>query len=155
MTTANRLRTAAAALATGLLLATSALAGGDWNDSAIAWKPYEAGMAEAKSANKPVLLVVYTDRCPHCTNYSKVFHDPGLVELSKKFVMVRINEDKDPAVSAKHAPDGRYVPRTLFFKPDGTPLDKVTEQREQYRYFYDESNPAGVMRSMNAVLEMK
>lgn len=155
MMTANRLRTAAATVAAALMLATSALAGGDWNDSGIGWKAYEAGLAEAKSANKPVCLVIYTDWCPHCTNYSKLFHDPALVELSKKFVMIRVNKDKEPAVSAKYAPDGEYIPRTYFLKSDGTLLDKVTEQREQYKYFYDESNPAGVMKSMNAVLAMK
>ena len=29
-----------------------AIAGGDWNESEIAWKTYEEGLAEAKKANK-------------------------------------------------------------------------------------------------------
>ena len=141
---------AAAAL---LVAARPALAGGDWNDAGIAWKGYEAGLAEAKSSSKPVMLVFYTDWCPHCTNYSKLFHDPKLVEESKKFVMIRIDKDKDPATSAKYAPDGEYIPRTYFLKPDGTLMEKITEKRDKFRYFYDERSPAAVMRSMDDVLD--
>ncbi|HYC00494.1 MAG TPA: thioredoxin family protein [Candidatus Limnocylindrales bacterium] len=136
------------------LLATTAMAGGDWNDAGIAWKPFEQGLAEAKSAGKPVMLVFYTEWCPHCTNYSRLFHDPKLVELSKKFVMIRIDKDKDPALSGRYAPDGEYIPRTFFLRPDGTLLTEVTEQRDQYKYFYNESDSGSVMRSMNAVLAM-
>lgn len=134
--------------------AAPALAGGDWNDSGIAWKSYEEGLAEAKSSNKPVCLIFYTEWCPHCTNYAKLFHDPALVELSKKFVMIRIDKDKDPATSAKYAPDGEYIPRTYFLQSDGALLDSITEQRDKYKYFYNENDPAGVMRSMNAVLAL-
>lgn len=154
----SRFRTAAASVLSAvalLALTVPALAGGDWNDSGIAWKTYEQGLAEAKSANKPVCLIFYTDWCPHCVNYSKLFHDPALVELSKKFVMIHINKDSDTATSAKYAPDGEYIPRTYFLKPDGTLLSDVTEQRESFKYFYSESDPASVMRSMNAVLAMK
>ena len=135
-------------------LAPSAVAGGDWNDAGVAWKPYDKGLEEAKSSNKPVCLIFYTDWCPHCTNYSKLFHDPALVELTKKFVMIRINKEKDAATSSKYAPDGDYIPRTYFLKSDGTLLDQITEQRPNYKYFYSESDPAAVMRSMNAVLAM-
>lgn len=153
----SRIRAAcASALAAAVLLASAAasVAGGDWNDAGIAWKPYEQGLAEAKAEGKPVCLVFYTDWCPHCTNYSKVFHDPKLVELSKKFVMIRINKDQDPATSGKYAPDGDYIPRTYFLKSDGTLLADITEQRDKYKYFYNEQDPASVMRSMNAVLAL-
>ncbi|HYC53527.1 MAG TPA: thioredoxin family protein [Candidatus Binatia bacterium] len=151
----GRLRSAlAASTIFALVIAGPALAGGDWNDSGIQWKSYEEGLSEAKASKKPVMLVFYTEWCPHCTNYAKLFHDPKLVELSKKFVMIRIDKDKDAATSGKYAPDGQYIPRTFFLKSDGTLLADVTEQRPQYKYFYDENDPASVMRSMNAVLAM-
>lgn len=152
-TAASRLAAAAVFAATAAL-ATAAWAGGDWNDAAVGWKAYDAGLAEAKTAGKPVCLVFFTEWCPHCTNYAKVFHDPALVELSKKFVMIRIDKDKDKATSAKYAPDGEYIPRTYFLASDGTLLTEITEQRPNYKYFYDENNAAGVMRSMNAVLAL-
>ena len=156
-TTHSRIRTAvggALAAIALLALAAPARAGGDWNDAGVAWKTYEQGLAEAKATRRPVCLIFYTDWCPHCTNYARLFHDAALVELSKKFVMIRINKDQDPATSGKYAPDGDYIPRTFFLGPDGKLLDKVTEQRADYRYFYNESDPAGVTRSMNAVLAM-
>jgi hypothetical protein len=155
LATASRIRNAAASALAALALvalATPALAGGDWNDAGIAWKPYEQGLAEAKTSKKPVCLIFYTEWCPHCTNYSKLFHDPAVVEMAKKFVMIRIDKDKDGATGAKYAPDGDYIPRTFFLTPDGVLLDKVTEQRSNYKYFYSESDPASVMRSMEAVI---
>jgi thiol:disulfide interchange protein len=150
-----RATTAATVAAIGLFALTApALAGGDWNDANVAWKSYEEGLKEAKSTNKPVLLVFYTEWCPHCNNFSQIFHDPGVVSLSKSFVMVRVDNDKDAATSAKFAPDGKYIPRTFFLKSDGTLLADVTEQRATYKYFYNEKDPASILRSMNAVLAM-
>jgi protein-disulfide reductase (glutathione) len=142
---------AAFALMTAAL--TPAFAGGDWNDSGIAWKGYDEGLAEAKSSNKPVCLIFYTDWCPHCANYSKVFHDPAVVDLSKNFVMIHLNKDKETATSAKYAPDGEYIPRTFFLKSDGTLLD-ITAPRPEYKYFYDEHDPASVMASMKKALTL-
>jgi thiol:disulfide interchange protein len=156
--TASGIRAAAATALSGLAflaLAATATAGGDWNDSGIAWKPYAEGLTEAKSSSKPVLLVFYTEWCPHCTNYSKIFHDPAVVDLSKKFVMIRVDNDKDKETSAKFAPDGSYIPRTFFLKSDGTLLPDITEQRATYKYFYNEKDPTSVLRSMNAALAQK
>jgi protein-disulfide reductase (glutathione) len=140
---------AIAAGALSLALATSAVAGGDWNDAGIAWRPYEEGLAAAKAEKKPVALVFYTDWCPHCTNYARVFHDPRIVEKSKSFVMIRLNKDQNAPISAKYAPDGEYIPRTFFLASDGTLKPEITEKRASYKYFYDEKDPASLLRAMN------
>jgi hypothetical protein len=140
------------ALAASLLtigLAGSAMAGGDWNDSGVTWRTYEDGLAAAKAENKPVCLVFYTDWCPHCTNYSKVFHDPRVVEKSKQFVMIRLNKDETPGLSSQYAPDGEYIPRTYFLAPDGSLRAEITEQRPTYKYFYNEHDAASLLRSMD------
>ena len=62
----------------------------------------EQGLAAAKKDKKPVMLIFFTEWCPHCQNYSKVFHDPAVVELSKKFVMIHLDKDKDTTASAKY-----------------------------------------------------
>jgi hypothetical protein len=144
----------AAFLAVGLAVsAGAALAGGDWNDGGIKWQSYDEGLAAAKASKKPVCLVIYTDWCPHCTNYSKVFHDPKVVAKSKDFVMIRLEGDKNKELSSKYAVDGAYIPRTYSLSPNGD-LDKdINSGRAQYQYFYDENNPTGVLAGMDSALK--
>jgi thiol-disulfide isomerase/thioredoxin len=134
-------------------LATTALAGGDWNDSGIKWQTYEEGLAEAKKSKKPVLLIFYTEWCPHCTNYSKVFHDPKVVEKSKEFVMVRLDSDKNQELGKKYALDGSYIPRTYFLSSSGTVEADIHAPREKFKYFYDENNSASVLAGMDTALK--
>ena len=133
-------------------LAGTAHAGGDWNDAEIKWVSYDDGLAAAKKEKKPVLLIFYTEWCPHCTNYSKVFHDPKVVAKSKELVMVRLDADKNKELGQKYAVDGSYIPRTYFLAPDGS-LSDIHAPREQFKYFYDERNPASVLAGMDAALK--
>ncbi|MEE2830613.1 MAG: thioredoxin family protein [Myxococcota bacterium] len=131
----------------------SAFAGGDWNEPVVAWKAYDEALVEAKRTGKPICLVFYTEWCPHCTNYSKVFHDPKVVARSGKFVMVRIDKDKNPELSRKFAPDGEYIPRTYFLSSKGELDASIHAPREKYRYFYDEADPASVLAGMQQALD--
>jgi len=151
----NRRRVLALMMAACLPLVTAiaAHAGGDWNDAGVKWQGYEDGLAAAKKENKPVCLIFYTDWCPHCANYSKVFHDDKVVEKSKQFVMIRLNKDQNDAISGKYAPDGQYIPRTFFLNSKGELQPDIHEQRDQYKYFYSESDPAGVLRGMDEALK--
>jgi hypothetical protein len=136
-----------------LILAAMALAGGDWNDGGIKWRPYEEGLAEAKKSKKPIVLIVYTEWCPHCTNYSKVFHDPKVVEKSKQFVMIRLDGDKNKEISSKYAVDGSYIPRTYFLSSSGEIDKDIHAPRPQFKYFYDERDPNSVLAGMDSALK--
>ncbi len=158
MRTAQRIRTIGWVTATllvvaGLLTAPAVLAGGNWNDANIDWNPYTEGLAAAKQQNKPVCLIFYTEWCPHCTNYSGVFHDPQVVTRAKDFVMIRIDKDKNTEISGKYAPDGQYIPRTYFLSSAGTLDPDIHAPREQFKYFYDEKNPASVLAAMDTALK--
>ena len=144
-----RLGLAAGAL---LLVAGAARAGGDWNDQAVKWVPYTDALATAKKEKKPVCLVFFTEWCPHCQNYSGVFHDPKVVEETKRFVMVRLDRDKEKELSTKYAPDGEYIPRTYFLKSDGTLDPEIHAPRDDYKYFYDERDPAPLLAAMNQAI---
>ena len=120
---------AALLLATTTPFAPHAYAGGDWNDSQVQWKSYDEGIALAKKEKKPICLIFFTEWCPHCRNYSGVFHDPKVVEESKQFVMIRLDKDKNAELSKKFAPDGEYIPRTYFLTSDGT-LDVDVERKQ-------------------------
>jgi protein-disulfide reductase (glutathione) len=134
-------------------VAAPAFAGGDWNDAGIQWQPYEQGLAAAKKDKKPVVLIFYTEWCPHCANYSKEFHDEKVVAQSKSFVMIRLDKDKNAELSKKYAPDGEYIPRTYFLASDGTLDASLTAPRTEYKYFYDERDPAQLLAAMDAALK--
>jgi protein-disulfide reductase (glutathione) len=136
-----------------LLGAAPARAGGDWNDKEVKWQPYADGLAAAKKDKKPVCLIFYTEWCPHCANYSGVFHDAKVVDMSKKFVMIRVNNDKEKELAQKYAPDGGYIPRTFFLSSAGQLDAEIHAPRDQYKYFYDERSPDGVMAGMNEAVK--
>jgi len=140
-------------LGIGVWFSQPVFAGGDWNDSGINWQSYEQGLSLAKTQNKPVCLVFYTEWCPHCTNYSKIFHDPNVVEKAKQFIMIRIDKDKHRDVSGKYSPDGQYIPRTYFLSPSGTLDPSIHEARDNYKYFYDEQKPASLLAGMSQALQ--
>jgi thiol-disulfide isomerase/thioredoxin len=135
-----------------LLLPGAVRAGADWNDAGIAWVPYQDALASAKESGKPVCLVFYTEWCPHCTAFSRVFHDGEVVEKSKAFVMVRLNRDKHRELSAQYAPDGQYIPRTYFLSTDGQLDASLHAPRDKYKYFYDENDPASLLAGMDRAL---
>jgi thiol-disulfide isomerase/thioredoxin len=150
----SRSRAALLALALASFCAPGTLfAAHDWNDAAIAWVPIDKGLEAAKSQGRPICLVIYTEWCPHCANYARVFHDPKVVESAARFVMVRVDKDKNPEVSARYAVDGQYIPRTYFLGPGGTVETAIHAPREKFLYFYDEKDPASLLAGMRAALE--
>ncbi len=120
----------------------------DWNDSQIAWRSYEAGMAEAKAQHKPVLLVVYTQWCPHCRNYAKVFEDPRVIRKAQDLVMIRVDADAESAVNERYSPDGKYIPRTFSMSSEGKLQGPLHPDKPEYKYFYDERDPGDVLEIM-------
>jgi thiol:disulfide interchange protein len=91
----------------------------EWNHPAIAWRDMGAGVKESISSGKPVLMVMHASWCQACRRYREVFKDPRVVAASAKFVMILVDVQKYPDVNGAFAPDGTYVPRTLFVDPDG------------------------------------
>lgn len=139
-------------LAAHLAVAVAPAAAHDWNDGRITWQPFAQGLAAAKKEKKPVCLVLYTEWCPHCANYSGVFRDPRVVEKAKRFVMIRLDKDKNAELSKKFAPDGEYIPRTYFLSAAGELDPSLHAPRDKFQYFYDEKDPASVLAGMDAAL---
>lgn len=142
-------------MAAGVFVANAAARAGteDWNDANLHWMSFDAGLAAAKKEKRPICLIIYTTWCPHCANYSKVFSDPEVVKKAKSFVMVRVDKDKNPELSKKYSPDGEYIPRTYFFSSKGDLDASLTEARPQYKYFYNESDPASILAGMDRALK--
>lgn len=138
----------AALLAAVMLPARSVIAGGDWNDQGIQWQSYADGMAKAKASQTPVCLIFYTEWCPHCQNYSKLFHLPAVVEQAKQFVMIRLDADKNRELGAQYSPDGGYIPRTFFLSPDGELDTSLRAHDGKFQYFFGESDSVPLLTKM-------
>jgi thiol-disulfide isomerase/thioredoxin len=125
----------------------------DWNAREVVWAEYGPGLAAGKSEGKPILLVLYTDWCPHCHNYSRLFHDPELVLLSRRFVMIRVERDANRDISEVYDIDGEYIPRTFFLTPTGLVLTDLVSDNDEFRYFLDEHDPTELKALMLRALD--
>jgi protein-disulfide reductase (glutathione) len=121
-----------------------------WNNTAISWMDHTQGVAEAARTGKPILTVVQATWCSHCERYKKVFFDPKVVELSKNFVMVMVDGDREKKLGAKLGPNNQaYVPRTLFLKPDGQLRPElIGANAAPYSHFIDYDTPAELLALM-------
>jgi glutaredoxin len=125
----------------------------DWNERQIDWVPYAQGLAAGRARHVPIVLIFYTDWCPHCHNYSRLFHDPELTRLSQRFVMIRVERDGHRDISEVYDIDGEYIPRTFFLTPTGAVLTDLASDNDDYRYFLDEHDPAMLISLMRRSLE--
>lgn len=107
-----------------------------FND-AIAWRPLDEGLREAKAEGRPLMLVVHASWCERCKELKPAFHRDRIAELSERFVMVNADQDQTPEALA-YAPDGSYIPRVLFIDPDTGNADAALHNpvRSRYHYYY-------------------
>jgi len=101
----------------------------------------EEGLKQAEEQNKPMMLFVKRPKCDGCKQLFGELTHCGLIDrYSDHFVMVRCNA-KDVPKERKYAPDGRYVPRFLFYHPDGDLMaDVINERRsdDEFKYAYED-----------------
>ncbi|XP_015593785.1 thioredoxin domain-containing protein 12-like [Cephus cinctus] len=77
--------------------------------------------------------------------------------LLPRFIMVNVeNSTEKLGRDEKFQPDGKYVPRILFYRPEGDLIREAYNRHPKndpkYRYFY--SNSSQVAETMLFVLEM-
>ena len=101
-------------------------------DGRLTWNELDPALAEAKRANKPVLVDVYTDWCGWCKRMDKTtYGNPEVRDyVARAFVPARINAEDDrrhasylgETASYRQFADGFRIssyPTTLFLAPDG------------------------------------
>ncbi len=119
----------------------------------IQWHTWSDGLALASHESKPMLVLVYADWCPHCRALGPVFSDPEIEALARKFVMVRQNNDDDPAWLAPYNQKyGGYVPRIFFFDSNGKMREDLTSGHPQYPYFYAAEQPEFLKNTMRRAI---
>jgi thiol:disulfide interchange protein len=91
----------------------------NWNAPAITWHSLKTGIPEATRTGKTVVMVFHAPWCTACAKYRSVFKDERVVAAAKDVVMILVDADADKTANGAFAPDGTYVPRTIFMTPDG------------------------------------
>ena len=90
-----------------------------WNGAEINWRDLKSGIRESSQTSKPVIMVFHAPWCSACKKYREVFKNPDIVGASRDFVMILVDADADKVANGAFAPDGTYVPRTIFLTSDG------------------------------------
>ncbi|XP_025267275.1 thioredoxin domain-containing protein 12-like [Camponotus floridanus] len=122
------------------------------------WKNLQEGFQEAKVCRKPIFLLIHKPGCPTCEKLKPKFTNSiRLLDLSKHFVMVDARKGEIPAQDEmRFQPDGTYVPRILFFTPDGEFMENVYNRHpkadDKYKYFYNSTSQ--IIDSMILALEL-
>lgn len=121
--------------------------GSKWSGSDIPWQSLDEGLALAKAENRPVMMVVKTEWCPRCKEFSALFRDETVERAADDFVMILVDGDED-ARAGEFAPDGTYIPRTFFLTPAGDIETSLHGPNPRYRYFINSGRPETLVRLM-------
>ncbi|KAE9412943.1 hypothetical protein Angca_007037, partial [Angiostrongylus cantonensis] len=106
----------------------------------IDWVEWDSAVDVAMDLKKPIFFLIHKTWCGACKALKQEFTSSpeisDLIALSKKFVMVNVQDDDEPE-DKKYAPDGGYIPRILFLGSDGEPLRTNNERRyKNNKHFY-------------------
>jgi thioredoxin-like negative regulator of GroEL len=120
-----------------------------WNGAEINWRDVGAGIKEATQTAKPVIMVFHASWCSACKRYRSVFKDPGVVAAARDFIMILVDVDKYPDVNGGFAPDGTYVPRTIFLDSEGNVRSEFKGKTDpEHPHTIDIDNPAELLSLM-------
>ena len=136
-----------------LALAASARAAAPYadlfNGAEINWRDPKSGIYEASKTGQHVIMVFHASWCTACKRYREVFKDAGIVAASKDFVMILVDAEQEKEINGAFAPDGAYVPRTLFIDSDGNVSDTLVGKDPQYPHTIDIEKPDELLALMN------
>ncbi|HVX10413.1 MAG TPA: thioredoxin family protein [Pirellulales bacterium] len=94
---------------------------------------FEQGSQLARAEQKPMLLFFTATWCKYCQQMAKetLVHN-GVVQLSQKFVCVRIDADAEPEVCREF--DVRSFPTVQFVSARGVRINRVTGKQPAQRF---------------------
>lgn len=114
----------------------------------MAWRTFPDGLAQAKAEGKPLMLLIWKSWCGACKALRPRFAASAeVLAESGSVVAVNVVDDEEPQ-GTEYAPDGGYIPRILFLRPDGTVMRDVTNAANPDKYSYFHSDPATIAGAM-------
>ncbi|XP_011313759.1 thioredoxin domain-containing protein 12-like [Fopius arisanus] len=120
------------------------------------WRNLSGGFEEAKKSGKPIFLIIHKPKCPACIKLKDKFsRSVKLIDISQHFVMINVENSSELIKSDEFSPDGKYVPRILFFTSAGdfikTAYNRHPDADPEHRYFY--SSPVQIIQVMQQVID--
>jgi len=108
-----------------------------WNSGNIDWITIESAFKAAKARDKKIMLVLHSQGCGACDDYSVLFGDVSVVAASKELLMVLLDDGENEELSESYTLDGSYVPRTYFLNPDGSVVDVLVGKKgDRFKYYF-------------------
>jgi len=114
----------------------------------------------AKQENKPIVALVHKTWCGACKQLKKDFQSGGagvdrVVKASASYIMVNLEDDEGEGISDLKPEGAGYIPRVVFFTPDGTARPDIkSKANPNYAYFYPNADSLGqVMESSLSMLK--
>jgi thiol:disulfide interchange protein DsbD len=102
------------------------------------WYKYEAGMEEASSTRKPMIMEFYADWCSPCIAMEKeTYPDPKVVSEMKDFIAIKVDTQVRIDIEKKY--HIAYYPTIVFLDPKGV------EIKRHVGYL----DPEGMVRTIN------
>jgi thiol:disulfide interchange protein len=108
----------------------------------------------AKQEGKPIVVLVHKTWCGACKQLKKDFQSGSagvqrVIKSSADYVMVNLEDDESEGKPELQPEGAGYIPRVVFFTPDGTPRPDVkSAANPSYAYFYPTADSLGqVMES--------
>jgi thiol:disulfide interchange protein len=95
----------------------------------IKWQTdFDKAAESAKKSHKPMMVDFYTDWCGWCKKLDReVYTDKRIVELSAKFVNVKVDGDKQPKLIDKYNVEG--YPTIVFYNSKGKEVSRIVGYR--------------------------
>jgi thiol-disulfide isomerase/thioredoxin len=121
-----------------------------WNYPELKWTSKQAALARMKEGERPGLVVLKGEWCPHCRQLSKVFSDPEIAELSGSFELILLDSETEDA--AAYEGTGSYVPRTLFLRPDGSIDTSLTAPNPNFPHFFSVRDKSALGDAMQTAI---
>lgn len=107
----------------------------------IDWMTMDKGLEEAKKSEKPVMLIIHKSWCGACKALKPIVAESKeIAELSKKFVMINVEDDEEPK-DEQFDVDGKYFPRIFFLDHEGKVQKDLHNNDLEYikfKFFYND-----------------
>jgi thioredoxin-related protein len=90
---------------------------------AIVWNSdYQAGIDQAKTQNKPVLLAFHSSGCFYCVKMKQsTYHDPEVIQTAGNFIRIMIDVEQQGNIANKY--NIGPIPAYVILNPDGSVIN--------------------------------